>query len=129
MCAAAPPDLLVPAAAADFTVTGGVANQTLDIDLCQSDRLLTRRQRQRHGRFRRSTPPRIVTLDTAGTGTFNIGGTITVVAATVDGDYSATVNVDGQLPLIVLSDDLTRKGSPSGGPFFVSAFEVKLTPR
>lgn len=34
-----------------------------------------------------------VLLDSAGGATFNVGGTITVAAATVDGAYSATVNI------------------------------------
>ncbi len=34
-----------------------------------------------------------VLLDSSGEGSFNVGGTITVVAATVDGAYSAEVDV------------------------------------
>ena len=78
---------------ADFTLTGGVAGQTITISYPSAPTVLKHTNGTSTVGFTLD-PVTSVVLDTAGAGTFAIGGKITVVAATVDGDYSAVVDVD-----------------------------------
>lgn len=75
--------------AADFTVAG-VALQTLDVDVVAPATL--------DDAFGNSVAfsasgPATVTLIADGTGTFSVGGSITVASTTADGAYSADVDV------------------------------------
>lgn len=77
---------------ADFTLSGGVANQAITLTYDTPPTKLTHTNGTATVNF---TPNTIsnVTLSATGTGAFSVGGEITVVTATIDGDYSATVNV------------------------------------
>lgn len=77
---------------ADFTLSGGVANQAVALSYNAAPTVLT------HSNGTNTVPFRLnsianVTLDPTGAGEFSVGGRITVATATVDGDYSAVVNV------------------------------------
>ena len=77
---------------ADFTLSGGVANQVITLTYDTPPAELTHTNGNDIVLF---TPNTIanVTLDSAGGGTFSVGGEITVETATIDGEYSADVNV------------------------------------
>ena len=77
--------------AAAFGVTG-VASQQLNITLSAVTTLVNTLDNTKNVTFS-ADPDTTVTLDSAGAGTFDIGGSITVLGSTVDGDYSNTVNV------------------------------------
>ena len=77
---------------ADFTLTGGVANQAIVLTYNTPPSVLTHSNGSNTVAFRLNALAN-VTLDSAGAGSFSAGGEIDVVTATVDGDYSAIVNV------------------------------------
>ena len=77
---------------ADFTLSGGVANQTIELSYDTPPTVLTHSNLSDTVAFRLNALAN-VTLDSAGAGSFSAGGEIDVVAATADGDYSALVNV------------------------------------
>jgi hypothetical protein len=81
-------------APAKFLVTGGSADQDLQISfpLAPTELEHSALPGETVG-FQVNTVDN-VTLDKDGAATFYVGGTITVVAATVDGDYTANVNVN-----------------------------------
>ena len=77
---------------ADFTLTGGVASQVVVLSTPTAPTFLT------HTNGTNTVPFTVnsianVTLNPSGAGKFSVGGKITVATATIDGDYSATVNV------------------------------------
>jgi hypothetical protein len=79
---------------ASFNLTSGVAGQTVQVTFDTPPTVLTHTvDTTKTVAFNLNNPIEAVQLDSSGAGTFNIGGEITVVAATVDGAYSATVNV------------------------------------
>lgn len=78
--------------AASFDVTG-VALQQLDITLSRVPAgLLNTLDATKSVAFT-VDPDTTVTLDAAGAASFDIGGAITVLSSTVDGDYSNTMDV------------------------------------
>ena len=77
---------------ADFRLSGGVANQELTLTFDTPPAVLTHTNGNDTVLFALNSVANVV-LDTAGAGIFSIGGEITVENTTVDGDYSATVNV------------------------------------
>lgn len=77
--------------AATFTVTG-VAAQTLGITLGTVGPLVNTLDSTKTVAFV-ADADRDVTLGSTGTGTFDIGGKITVLASTADGEYQTSVNV------------------------------------
>lgn len=78
---------------ATFTVTGGSANQGLQISFVTPPNKLTHTNLTNTVDFSLN-PIENVALDANGAGAFKVGGQITVVTATVDGIYNATVNVE-----------------------------------
>ena len=78
--------------AASFDVTG-VALQQLGIALTNVPATLVHTIDATKSVAFSVDPDTSVTLDSAGLGAFDIGGAITVLAATADGDYSGTVDV------------------------------------
>jgi hypothetical protein len=80
---------------ATFTVTGGSANQSLAISFDTPPTKLDHISLPGASvAFSLNNPVETVVLDNAGAGDFRVGGEITVVAATKDGEYKATVNVN-----------------------------------
>lgn len=77
---------------ADFLLSGGVANQALVLTYNAPPSVLTHTNTTSTVAFTLDAIEN-VTLDSAGAGSFSVGGEITVVPATVDGVYSAIVNV------------------------------------
>ena len=77
---------------ADFTLSGGVAGQTISVSYSSPPAVLTHTNGTNTVGFSLA-PTANVLLDSSGAGVFAIGGQITVVAATVDGAYSADVDV------------------------------------
>ncbi len=77
---------------ASFDLTSGVADQTVQISFDNPPTSLLHTNGTNTVGFTLD-PVENVLLDATGAGKFNIGGTITVVAATADGDYKATVNI------------------------------------
>lgn len=77
---------------ADFTLSGGVANQAVVLTYNAAPTVLTHTNLTNTVDFALN-PIANVTLDGSGAGEFSVGGKITVKTATIDGDYSATVNV------------------------------------
>jgi hypothetical protein len=76
---------------AKFTVTG-VGTQTLLVDLgTPPTKLLNTLDNTKFVTFAVDAPGTVAL--TAGSGSFGIGGLITVASTTIDGDYSATMNV------------------------------------
>jgi len=82
--------------AASFNVTG-VALQTLNVTLGAVTPLVNTLDNTKTVSFS-ADPDTTVSLDAAGAGSFDIGGKITVLAATADGDYTGTVNVTVAYP-------------------------------
>jgi len=78
---------------ASFTVTGGSADQSLEISFPSPPTQLDHTTLAGESVDFSLNVVADVLLDSAGVGSFNVGGTITVVAATVDGTYDATVDV------------------------------------
>jgi len=79
---------------ASFNLTSGVAGQTVQVTFDTPPTVLTHTvDPTKTVDFALNNPIEAVQLDSSGAGSFNIGGEITVVAATADGSYSATVNV------------------------------------
>ncbi len=78
--------------AASFDVTG-VALQQLDVALSNVPATLVHTTDATKSVSFSADPDATVTLDGDGLGSFDIGGSITVLAATADGDYSGTVDV------------------------------------
>ncbi|MDQ3080253.1 MAG: DUF4402 domain-containing protein [Pseudomonadota bacterium] len=78
---------------ASFTLSSGVQGQTVQISFDNPPAKLD------HTSLAGKSVPfsldavEDVLLDSAGAGEFNIGGEITVVSATADGEYKATVNI------------------------------------
>ena len=79
-------------APAPFTLTGGVAGQTITISYDTPPAELTHTDGVSTVDFSLDAVENVL-LDSNGEGSFNVGGTITVVDATVDGAYSAEVDV------------------------------------
>ncbi len=79
-------------APAAFTLTGGVAGQTITISYDTPPTVLTHTDLVSTVAFSLDAVEDVL-LNSSGAGSFNVGGTITVVAATVDGSYSADVDV------------------------------------
>ena len=79
-------------APANFTLTGGVAGQSIQVTYNTPPSVLTHTNGSSTVGFTLDAIES-VPLDTTGAGTFSVGGTITVLASTVDGDYSADVDV------------------------------------
>lgn len=79
-------------APAEFTLTGGVAGQTVQISYDTPPTVLTHTNLTDTVAFSLDAVEDVL-LDSSGEGTFNVGGTITVVAATADGTYNADVNI------------------------------------
>jgi len=79
-------------APAAFTLTGGVAGQTITVSYDTPPSVLTHTDLVSTVDFSLDAVEDVL-LDSSGEGRFNVGGTITVVAATVDGAYSAEVDV------------------------------------
>jgi len=77
---------------ADFLVSGGVANQAIVLSYNAPPSVLTHSNGTNSVGFTLDAIENI-TLSATGTGSFSVGGEITVVTATIDGDYSAIVNV------------------------------------
>lgn len=77
---------------ADFTLSGGVAGQTISVSYSAPPSVLTHTNTTDTVGFSLDAVSDVL-LDSNGEGTFAVGGTITVVAATVDGAYSANVDV------------------------------------
>ncbi len=77
---------------ADFTLSGGIANQAVVLTYNAPPAVLTHTNLTDTVAFSLN-PISNVTLDANGAGEFSVGGEITVETATVDGDYSANVNV------------------------------------
>ena len=77
--------------AATFTVTG-VAAQTLGITLGTVGPLVNTLNPLKTVAFV-ADPDTSVVLNSSGSGSFDIGGKITVLSSTADGDYTASVNV------------------------------------
>ncbi len=77
---------------ASFTLSSGVAGQTVQISFDTPPTSLLHTNGTNTVDFSLDAVEDVV-LDTTGAGKFNIGGTITVVAATADGDYLANVNI------------------------------------
>ena len=82
--------------AASFNVTG-VALQTLNVTLGPVTPLVNSGDNTKTVTFSADPDP-TVSLDATGAGSFDIGGSITVLAATADGDYTGTVNVTVAYP-------------------------------
>lgn len=78
--------------AASFNVTG-VALQQLNVTLSAVPAGLIHTVDATKSVGFTVDPDTTVTLNAAGAGSFDIGGAITVLASTIDGDYSNTVNV------------------------------------
>jgi len=79
---------------ASFNLTSGVAGQTVQISFDTPPLVLTHTvDSTKTVDFALNNPVGDILLDSNGAGSFNVGGEITVVAATADGAYSATVNV------------------------------------
>ena len=79
-------------APADFTLTGGVAGQTISISYDTPPTVLTHSNLTDTVAFSLDAVEDVL-LDANGAGVFSVGGQITVVSATVDGAYSANVDV------------------------------------
>jgi hypothetical protein len=82
--------------AATFGVTG-VALQTLNVTLGTVSPLVNTSDNTKTVSFS-ADPDATVSLDAAGAGSFDIGGSITVLAATADGNYTGTVDVTVAYP-------------------------------
>jgi hypothetical protein len=79
---------------ASFNLTSGVAGQTVQISFDAPPTVLTHTlDPSKTVDFALNNPVEAITLNSSGAGSFNVGGEITVVAATADGTYSAVVNV------------------------------------
>jgi hypothetical protein len=78
--------------AASFNVTG-VALQQLSVTLSNVPATLVHTTDNTKNVSFSVDPDTSVTLNGSGLGSFDIGGSITVVAATADGDYDGTVDV------------------------------------
>lgn len=78
---------------ASFNLTSGVQGQTVQISFNTPPTQLAHTTLP--GKFVPFSLDAVenVLLDSAGAGSFNIGGTITVASGTADGDYKATVNI------------------------------------
>jgi hypothetical protein len=77
---------------AHFTLSSGVQGQTVQISFDKPPTSLLHSNGVNTVAFSLDSVENVL-LDADGAGKFNIGGTITVVAATADGDYKATVNI------------------------------------
>jgi hypothetical protein len=77
---------------ASFTLSSGVQGQTVQISFDDAPTVLTHTDGSNTVAFALD-PVEDIVLDADGAGTFNIGGEITVVSGTADGDYKATVNI------------------------------------
>jgi len=80
-------------APAAFTLTGGVSGQTVQMSFNTPPTVLTHTVDSTKTVGFALDAVEDVVLNSSGAGSFNIGGTITVVAATADGNYSADVDV------------------------------------
>ena len=83
-------------AAATFSVTG-VALQTLAVTLGTVSPLKNTADNTKTVSFS-ADPDTSVSLDSTGAGSFDIGGSITVLATTADGNYTGTVDVTVAYP-------------------------------
>jgi len=79
---------------ASFNMTGGVAGQTIQISFDTPPSALTHTVDSTKTVAFSLNAVEDVLLDSAGAGSFNIGGQITVTASTADGDYEADVNIE-----------------------------------
>jgi len=77
---------------ASFTLSSGVQGQTVLISFDNPPTTLLHSNGTNTVGFSLDAVEN-VRLDSTGAGKFNVGGTITVVAATADGDYSANVDI------------------------------------
>ncbi len=77
---------------ASFTLSSGVGGQTVQISFDTPPTTLLHSNQSDTVAFSLDAVEDVV-LDTTGAGEFNIGGKITVLAGTADGDYNATVNI------------------------------------
>lgn len=77
---------------ASFTLSSGVAGQTVQISFDTPPTTLLHSNLTDTVAFSLDAVEDVL-LDSTGAGEFNVGGTITVVAATRDGDYSANVDI------------------------------------
>ncbi len=77
---------------ASFTLSSGVQGQTVLISFDNPPTTLLHTNGTNTVGFSLDAVENVL-LDSTGAGKFNVGGTITVVSATADGDYNATVNI------------------------------------
>jgi hypothetical protein len=77
---------------ASFTLSSGVQGQTVQISFDTPPTSLLHSNGTNTVAFALDAVENVV-LDPTGAGKFNVGGTITVVSATADGEYSANVKI------------------------------------